>query len=158
MAYEIIGETIKSATSLKLGELFNGSIRYKEPVVNVRFPHFFIEQVNLEVIHKGKNRFQLDFLIGIRYRIAEDLSKITNINQILDEIGLKLTTQLIELDLERPTKTKNRNYTKDDGVLQFFFNITVFATPELEEEDKFKNYNLEEEVIQDGRWSMDITE
>ena len=48
MSYEIVGETIKSATSLKLGQIFgNDVIRYKEPVVNVRYPHFFISQVNL---------------------------------------------------------------------------------------------------------------
>lgn len=147
MAYEIIGETIKSATSLKLGQIFNNPIRYKEPVVNVKFPHFFITQVNLDVIHKGNKRLQLDYLINIRYRIAEDLSLITNINQQLDEVGLKLCTELTELDLELPTKTKNRRYEKDDGVLQFFFNITVFAYPETEEKDKFKDYELNEEVI-----------
>lgn len=147
MAYEIIGETIKSATSLKLGEIFDNPTRYKEGVVKVKYPNFFISQVNLEVTPKGKDRLQLDYLMNIRYHIAEDLSLITNINQQLDEVGLKLCTQLTELDLELPTKTKNRRYEKDDGVLQFFFNITVFAYPETEEKEKFKEYELNEEVI-----------
>lgn len=147
MAYEIIGETIKSATSLKLGQIFEGITRYKESVVNVKFPHFFISEVNLDVTHKGKDRLQLDYLMNIRYRIAEDLSVVTNVNQQLDEVGLKLCTQLTELDLELPTKTKNRTYEKDDGVLQFFFNITVFAKPETEDEEKFKELELDEEVI-----------
>ena len=147
MAYEIIGETIKSATSLKLGQIFEGITRYKESVVNVKFPHFFISEVNLDVTHKGKDRLQLDYLMNIRYRIAEDLSVVTNVNQQLDEVGLKLCTQLTELDLELPTKTKNRTYEKDDGVLQFFFNITVFAKPETEDKEKFKELELNEEVI-----------
>jgi len=148
MAYEIIGETIKSATSIKLGQLFGTDvIRYKEPVVNVRYPHFFINEVNLDVTHKGKNRLQLDYLMNIRYRIASDLGNVTNINQQLDEVGLKLCSQLTELDLELPTKTKNRTYSKDDGVLQFFFNITVFATPDIPEDEKFKELELNEEVI-----------
>ena len=146
MSYEIIGETIKSATSLKLGQIFNNPKRYKESVTRVEYPHFFISQTNLEVTHKGKHRLQLDYLMNIRYRIAEDLSIITNINQQLDEVGLKLCTELTELDLELPTKTKNRHYEKDDGVLQFFFNITVFAYPETEDEDKFKDLEINEEV------------
>ena len=146
MAYEIIGETIKSATSLKLGEIFNNPIRYKENVTNMKYPNFFIKQVNLEISYAGRNRLRLDYLMNIRYRIASDLSLVTNIEQQLDEVGLKLCAELTELDLELPTKTKNRTYEKDDGVLQFFFNITVFAEPEEEEKDKFKNLELNEEV------------
>ena len=120
MAYEIIGETIKSATSLKLGEIFNNPIRYKENVTNMKYPNFFIKQVNLEISYAGRNRLRLDYLMNIRYRIASDLSLVTNIEQQLDEVGLKLCAELTELDLELPTKTKNRTYEKDDGVLQFF--------------------------------------
>lgn len=150
MSYEIVGETIKSATSLKLGQIFgNDVIRYKESVVNVKFPHFFISQVNLTQTPKGvgNGRVQLDYLVNIRYRIASDLAQITNIQQQLDAVGLKLCNELTELDLELPTKTKNRNYEKDDGVLQFFFNITVFAMPQTEEKEKFKKYELNEEVL-----------
>jgi len=150
VSYEIVGETIKSATSLKLGQIFgNDVIRYKESVVNVKFPHFFITQVNLTQTPKGvgNGRVQLDYLVNIRYRIASDLAQITNIQQQLDAVGLKLCNELTELDLELPTKTKNRNYEKDDGVLQFFFNITVFAMPQTEEKEKFKKYELNEEVL-----------
>ena len=149
MAYEIIGETIKSATSLKLGQIFgNDTIRYKEAVVNVKYPHFFITQVQLTQTPRGigNGRIQLDYLVNVRYRIASDLAQITNIQQQLDEVGLKLCTELTELDLELPTKTKNRYYEKDDGVLQFFFNITVFAMPNTEEKEKMKEFNLTEEV------------
>lgn len=161
MAYEIIGETIKSATSIKIGEIFktetikNGQTvytyptRYKESVVNVKYPHFHITQVSMDISHTGtsRDRLQLDYLMNVRYKIAEDLSKVTNINQQLDDVGLKLCSQLTELNLELPTKTKNRRYEKTDGILQFFFNITVFAYPETEEKEKFKELELNEEVI-----------
>ena len=81
--------------------------------------------------------------MNIRYRVAEDLNDITNINQQLDEIGLKFW-ELTEINLELPTKTNNRTYEKDDGVLQFFFNITVFAYPDKE---KMKELELNEEVV-----------
>lgn len=147
MGYKIVGETIKSATSLKLGEIFDNPIRYKESVTTPKYPHFFIKQVKLQITPTGKERVQLDYLMNIRYRIAEDLQNITNIEQQLDDIGLKLCSELLTLDLELPTKTKNRYYEKDDGVLQFFFEITVFANPEKVEIEKFKNYKLNKEVI-----------
>jgi hypothetical protein len=149
MAYEIIGETIKSATSLKLGEIFGSDVkRYKESVTTMKYPNFYISQINLEINPAGKDRLQLDYLINIRYRIASDIATISNLQQQLDEVGLKLCAELTELELERPTKTKNRYYVKDDnGYVQFFFNITVFAVPEKEEEPKLKKYKLNEEVI-----------
>lgn len=147
MAYEIIGETIKSATSLKLGQIFDNPKRYKESVTNPVYPNFFINQVNLTITPAGRERVKLDYLMNIRYRVAEDTQTITNLQQQLDEVGLKLCAELLTLDLERPTKTRNRNYEKDDGVLQFFFEITVFAIPQTEEKEKLNDYKLNEEVI-----------
>lgn len=147
MAYEIIGETIKSATSLKLGELFDNPKKYKESVTKPTYPHFFISQINLQISPAGRDRVKLDYLMNIRYRVAEDINTISNLQQSLDEVGLKLCAELLELDLELPTKTKARRYEKDEGVLQFFFEITVFAKPQTEEQKKFENYKLKEEVI-----------
>lgn len=150
MAYEIIGETIKSATSLKLGEIFgNDTIRYKENITKMKYPNFYINQLSVNITPAGtKNkRVQLDYYINIQYRIAENLETVSNINQQLDNIGFRLCNELTELDLELPTKTKNREYEKIDGILQFFFNITVFAIPETEEEIKFRELKLNEEVI-----------
>lgn len=147
MSYEIIGETIKSATSLKLGQLFDNPNRYKENITKQKYPNFHIQQVNINVTPKGKTRFQLDYLMTIQYRVAENLETISNLQQQLDDIGLKLCTTLTELDLELPTKTYNRYYEKIDGVLHFFFNITVFAIPQTKDEPKLKDYKLNEEVI-----------
>lgn len=161
MSYEIIGETIKSATSIKIGEIFKvptGQVdpqgnptyiyptRYKENVTNMKYPNFHIIQVNVNVSHSSRNRLQLDYLINVQYRVAENVETITNLQQKLDEVGLKLCAELTELDLELPTKTKNRYYEKADGVCQMFFNITVFAKPEQEELSVMEEYKLNEEV------------
>ena len=149
MAYEIIGETIKSATSIKLNEIFDNPKRYKENVTKPTYPSFWIIQVNLTVTPAGigTGRIQLDYLMNIQYRVAENTETITNLQQQLDEVGLKLNTQFNELDLELPTKVKNKNYEKVDGVGQFTFSITVFANPETEEEIKFRELNINEEVL-----------
>lgn len=142
MAYEIIGETIKSATSIKLGELFGNIYRYKENITKQKFPNFHIIQVNMSVTPKGlsarnsainikKDRIQLDYLINIQYRVAEDTELVSNLQQQLDDVGLKLLANFSSINLEKPTKIKNARYEKVDGVLQFFFNVTVFAVPEL---------------------------
>lgn len=148
MAYNIVGESVKSATSLKLGEIFDEkTIRYKESVVNVEYPHFFIAQPNLQITPVGRTRMQLDYLINIRYRVASDTATVTNLEQKLDEIGFKLCTELTTLDINKPVRTKNRRYEKVDGVLQFFFEITLFAYPEEPEEVKQQKYKLNEEVL-----------
>ena len=151
MAYEIIGETIKSATSMKLGELFNNPKRYKENITNPTYPSFWIIQVtqNVTPMGIGTKRIQIDYLMNIQYRVAANTESITNIRQQLDDIGLKLCTQLVELDLELPTKTYNRYYEIVDGVLQMFFNIRVFAVPEQEEFTKFKDLDLIENIIEE---------
>lgn len=147
--YEIIGESVKSAISIKLGEIFGkDTIRYKEAVTNIKYPNFYIAQLTLSEEPSGlKGRKKLDYLINIRYRYASDISTVTNIQQKLDDIGLKLCSELTEIQLERPVKTYNRNYEKSDGVLQFFCNITVYAKPETQDENKFKDLEIKEEVI-----------
>ena len=170
MSYEIIGETIKSATSIKLGDIFKVATvkdgvttytyptRYKENITKPKYPSFWIIQVSQNVTPKGlsntsalnskKNRIQIDYLINIQYRIAENTETISKLRQQLDTIGLKLNTEFTELDLELPTKIKNAYYEIIDGVLQFFFNITLFVTPELENETPMEtlgtNINIEE--------------
>ncbi len=146
MGYEILGETIKSAISIKLGEIFGqDTIRYKEQITNVKYPNFFIYQVSVTPNSKGQNRWEIDYLINIRYRYAEDISLVSNIEQKLDEVGLALCTQLTEIDLELPVKTYNRTYEKVDGVCQFFCNIKIFvSTPQ--EFVTMKKLKLNEEV------------
>ena len=173
MSYEIIGETIKSAISIKLGNIFKvatnqtdtqGNIiytypkRYKENVTNPTYPSFWIVQVDLSMTPAGltnrnkitdtvTQRIQLDYLMNIQYRVAENTESITNLQQQLDNIGLKLITEFNDLDLELPTKVYNKTYEKVDGVGQFTFNVTVYAIPETQEETKMVILDLEENII-----------
>ena len=79
--------------------------------------------------------------------VAENTETISNLRQQLDAVGFKLVTEFTELDLERPTKVNNAYYEIVDGVLQFFFNIDVFAVPQINEAVKLNEYELNEEVI-----------
>lgn len=159
MSYEIDGETIKSAISIKLGEIFKvatGQVdqqgnptytyptRYKETVTNPRYPNFYIAQVNLAQKPNGLQgsrvlaneqlvkRMQLDYLCNVQYRYAEDTQTVSNINQKLDEVGLKLNTQFDTINLELPVKIYNKNYEKSDNIGQFTFNVTIYAKTEEE--------------------------
>lgn len=148
MAYEIVGETIKSAISMELANIFNNPTRYKEPITNMKYPNFFIKQVNLITNPAGSgNRIALNYLINIQYRHVSDVNSISNLEQILDNIGLQLCSQLNTIQLERPVKVTNKNYEKDQGILQFFCNVTVYAKPEKPDLDKFKDLKLKEEVV-----------
>lgn len=146
MGYEIVSESIKSAISVKIGEIFGQDvIRYKEQVTNVKYPNFFIHQVSVTPTAKGKNRWEIDYLINIRYRHVSDTTTISNLEQKLDEVGLALCTQLTEIKLELPVKTYNRSYEKVDGICQFFCNIKIFVTTP-NEFTKMQKLDLNEEV------------
>lgn len=156
MAYEIIGETIKSATSIKLGEIFNNPKRYKENVTKPTYPAFFIIQVNLNtnytnadnlsILDNPKNRIRLNYLMNIQYRVAENTEGLTNLQKQLDEVGLKLMTEFNELDLELPVKVLNKQYEKVDGVGQFTYNVNVYATPEIIATIKMKKLELNKNI------------
>ena len=146
MGYEIVGESIKSAISIKLGQIFGNEItRYKEQVTNVKYPNFFINQVSVTPTARGRDRWEIDYLINIRYRHTEDTTAITNLEQKLDEVGLALCMQLTEINLELPVKTYNRSYEKVDGVCQFFCNIKIFVTTP-NDFTKMQKLELNEEV------------
>lgn len=156
MSYEIIGESIKSATSIKLGELFNNPIRYKENITNQQYPNFRIIQVNVNItprqtlvesaLNYDKRRIQLDYLINIQYRVAEDTETITTLRRQLDEVGIKLLSEFKAIDLGTPIWTKNNRYEIVDGVLQYFFNVTVCATIDEQNDEIMGDYTLEENI------------
>ena len=159
--YEIVGETIKSATSIKLGQIFDNIKRYKENITKPGYPNFHIVQVSLNGTPRGLTnrnsvtnvrvqRIQLDYIINVQYRVAENTETVTNLQQQLDDIGLRLCAWFNELDLELPTKVYNKNYDKYDGVGQFTFNIRVFATPEDIERIKMQELELNEEVKEEN--------
>lgn len=156
MRSELIGESLKSAISIKLGELFDNPIRYKENITSPKYPNFSIIQVNNNstplqtytesALNNDLERIQLDYLFNIQYRLEENTEHITNLRQQLDAIGLKLVSQLKTIDLDVPIYTKNRRYEITDGVLQFFFNVTIFATLEQQNDDIQGTLSLEENI------------
>lgn len=161
--YEILGESVKSAISLKLGEIFgNDTIRYKENITNPRYPSFWIIQVNLTQNLAGLqgsrlianqtriNRRQLDYLINIQYRHAENVETVSNLQQKLDEIGLKLNTQFNEINLGLPVKVYNKNYEKVDGVGQFTFNVTVYANITENTKQSMDSLEIQNEIKEEN--------
>ena len=141
--YEIIGETVKSATSIKLGQIFGATTkRYKEAVTNVQYPNFFIYVVTPNITPDTKNRWNMDYLVNIRYRYVEDIETVSDLQQQLDAIGFRLLTEFTEIQLERPKKVTNARYEKADGILQFFFNVRVRVSRELTVEQKMRYLSL----------------
>ena len=145
--YKVIGETIKSAISIKLGEIFGSdTIRYKESVTNMQYPNFFIYQVSNSIEPDTRNRWILDYLMNIRYRYTKDIEVVTNLEEKLDDVGFKLLTEFTDIKLNRILKVSNARYEKADGVLQFFFNVNVRIMRELTEEQKMMILQLNEKL------------
>lgn len=150
--YEIIGESIKSATSIKLGEIFGTDIkRYKESIINIQYPNFFIYQVSANIESDTYNRRIINYLVNIRYRYVKDISTVSNLEENLDKMGLKLMTEFNTIQLEKPMKVLNARYEKADGVLQFFFNINVRIKKELTEEEKMQILKLNERLKEEDK-------
>lgn len=145
--YEVIGESIKSATSIKLSDIFGDGVRrYKESITNIQYPNFFIYQVSQDITPDTRNRWNIGYLMNVRYRYVEDVETVTNLEQQLDAISLKLLTEFTEIQLERPLKVKNARCEKADGVLQFFFNVDVRVKRELTEDEKMQLLKLNERL------------
>lgn len=145
--YEVIGESVKSAISIKLGQIFGTGVkRYKESITNMQYPNFFIYQVSQDITPDTRNRWNINYLMNIRYRYVEDIETVTNIEQQLDAISLQLLTEFTEIQLERPVKVKNARCEKADGVLQFFFNVLVRIKRELTEDEKMELLKLNERL------------
>jgi hypothetical protein len=150
--FEVIGESIKSATSIKLGEIFGKDIkRYKESVTNLQYPHFFIYQVSASIEPDTRNRWKINYLINIRYRYVQDTSTITNLEEKLDAIGLQLMTEFNTIQLEKPIKVTSARYEKADGVLQFFCNVILRIMTELTEEQKMEILQLNQKLKEEDK-------
>lgn len=169
MRYEVIGESIKSAISIRIGDMFkvastnNGQVvytypyRYKENVTNQRYPNFHIIQVNSSVTpretltdrleNKDLERVQLDYLMNIQYRVAENQETVSTLRQQLDAVGLKLLAEFKYINLELPVYAKNCRYEIVDGVLQFFCNFTIYATLNTQNDALQGELDINEEVM-----------
>lgn len=169
MDYTMIGESIKSATSIRLGDIFKvASIkdgktvytypyRYKENITSQKYPNFNIVQVNTNVtprqtlvesvLNNDRKRIQLDYLMNIQYRVAQNTETITNLRQQLEAVGLRLLSEFDYITLDLPVWVKNARYEIVDGVLQFFFNITVYATLDAQNDPEMEELHIDEILI-----------
>lgn len=151
--YEIVATSVTSGLVIKLGEIFPGVTRYREtiPAQLLVFPHFFVNQITVNLETERRNQWKLDFLASIRYREVSDPSTITgSLQERLDAVGLKLLTELLTINWGGTTVTLHGAYTeKIDGVLHWFANVTVMATKPIEELIKqaelYVNVNIKEE-------------
>ena len=145
--YKVIGESIKSAISVKLGEIFGkDAIRYKEAITDIQYPNFFIYQVSVSSDKVSNKIRNLNYLINIRYRYVEDINTVTDLEQKLDEVGFMLATEFTDIKLDRIKRVTNARYEKVDGVLQFFCNLNIRVTEEAEEEVKMQYLDLLEKL------------
>lgn len=139
---EIIGESIKSASGAEIMKSFPGATWYKEQITTLKYPHFFVHQLTLDITEDRKNRWWISALMNIRYRIAADPTTDSKLQEKLDAVGLQLLCDLQNIYLiDILVKIRNARYEKVDGVLFFFYDIKFQVTkPQL---DKVKQMQLE---------------
>ena len=143
--YKVIGESVKSAISIKLGEIFGkDTIRYKEKITNMSYPNFFIYLVKPSIKPNTINRWHIDYLVNIKYRVAEDTTNIKNLEQQLDDIGFRLMTEFTEINLGHPVFIKDARCEKADGILEFFCNLTVRVMREYDPRPYQEKLKIEE--------------
>lgn len=143
---EFGGDDIKTATVRRLLEAFPGIAVYKEAVSKPAYPHFFVRQINLADELDRRGVHLLTYSMNVRYRAASDSSTVPNLEQTLDDIGLRLSQCLNLLDFGgKKIRCVEKSAEKEDGVLQFFFSATAMA---LEKND--------ENIEKFGRLKVDV--
>lgn len=135
---EFGGDDIKTATVRRLLEAFPGIAVYKEAVSKPAYPHFFVRQINLADELDRRGVHLLTYSMNVRYRAASDSSTVPNLEQALDDIGLRLSECLNLLDLLGGKKIRcvEKSAEKEDGVLQFFFSAVAMAFERKDESVK----------------------
>lgn len=142
------GDAIKSAVARRLATLFEGITVYKEKVnQHLKYPHFFILQINLSR-EKDLAPFNwLNYQLNIRYRPNKSFdSKYSE----LDQIGLDMMNGLEKIEVEgTPLRPTDMSYQIVDDVLQFFINFRMRVKKEKEEravmEELSNSANIKEE-------------
>ena len=151
---EFGGDDIKTATVRRLLEAFPGIAVYKEAVSKPTYPHFFVRQIDLSDELDRRGIHLLTYSMNVRYRAASDSSTVLNLEQALDEMGLRLSECLNLLDFgDRKIRCLEKSAEKEDGVLQFFFKTVAMAFEKKDENikkfDKLKvNVGLNGQSVQ----------
>lgn len=142
------GDVVKSAVARRLAALFEGVTVYKEKVnQHLKYPHFFILQLNLSR-EKDLAPFNwLNYQLNIRYRPNKNFDSQYS---ELDQIGLDMLDGLESVEVEGVTlRPTDMNYQIVDGVLQFFINFRMRVNKEQKDgavmEELFNSANVKEE-------------
>lgn len=125
----IDSEDVKQAVVERLLEIFPDVAVYKEAKANVVYPHFFVYQVNLIDSGERMNHHLLYYSMEIRYRTAADSSTDLKLQQNLDNVGLKLSSNFNIIEFEdSKVKCIDKSTEKSDGSLLFYFGIRIPVT------------------------------
>ena len=127
---EITGDTVKSAVGKQIKKIFPDAIWYKDSITNPKYPNFYVNQVQLLASPDRRNRWFLQYLFSVEYRINKDPSSEANINTKLDDVGLKLLYGMDNLE-EIKARTSNQRLEKTEGLLAFIFNVNLLVRKEL---------------------------
>lgn len=127
----LIGEVIRSAVAVRLKEIFPTITVYKEKIEQgVKYPHFFILQLNTTKEKELGQRGWIYYQLNIRYRPNQDFnSKYGE----LEQYGTDLMWALDTINVAGyPLQGRDMNYQIVDGVLQFFINFRMRIKQEQE--------------------------
>ena len=134
--YEIIANSVTSGLVIELGRIFPNVTRYREvvPAQFLVYPHFFVNQLTLDIAPERRNHWRLSYLATIRHHVAADPASVSgSLQQQLDDIGIQLMAELESIAWDgMPINLTGRRVEKVDGNLHFFCNITVMATKPIE--------------------------
>ena len=136
---KIISETIKSSIAKVLVMNYSDVKIYKNKVEQgISLPCFFISQIDTEFEKKARNRFEINYLMNIRYHS----NNATRTN--LEEIALNLFDILETLNIEgsRPIYGRKLRYEVVDDILQFFVSYKLTVRRDLSTEIKMNELDL----------------
>lgn len=125
---QVTSESIKSAVARELKKKYPNVNLYKNKVKQgLKYPCFFIAQINTSNTKVSKDKYELDYLLNIRYH-DEDPTRVK-----LDEVGFTLLGILERIDTENLYLFgRNLRYEITDDVLIFYVNYKVRVIKPIE--------------------------
>ena len=124
---ELKSDDIKNAIADTLLEVAPQYAVFKEAMTKPTYPHFYIHLINVDDTEERKYHHRITYSFDVRFRIASDQSTDLTLQRDLDEMALQLLAAFDILECTDGVKVRcaDKNYEKTDGVLHFFFKITV---------------------------------
>lgn len=137
---ELHSEDVKEAIIKRLLEIAPDVEVYKEATTNVKYPHFFVHQINITDEEERKDYHLLSYSMDIRYRTVSDPSTDLRLNQNLAEMGMKLLVNFNTIDFEdSKIRCKDKSVENENGVLHFFTTLQILVKLDKNEENIKQN-------------------